>query len=148
MSYLRFSPGDYCAIYRACRPLALEKMSFSLFRRVLIVSLTDNWPNLAERIAGLGEDGVRIIYDHLLERRRGKAKADRKPTLIPEELAAVAEACQSFPLAARFMRYFKAALVRALQEGFPGLASKLSRLSDREFERLYEFVKGRRKGSP
>jgi hypothetical protein len=148
MSYLRFSPGDYCAIYRACRPLAIEKMSLPIFKRVLVGSLSDKRPNLAERIAGLGEDGVRVIYDHLLERRRGKAAADRQPELIAEELAAVAEACQSFPLAARFMRYFKGALVRALQEGFPDLASKLSRLSGSEFERLYEFVKARRKGSP
>jgi hypothetical protein len=146
MSYLRFSPGDYCAIYRACRPLALEKMSLPLLKRVLVVSLSDKRPNLAERIAGLGACQVRLIYDHLLERRRDKAGDGRQPTLIAEELAAVAEACQSFPFAARFMRCFKGALLRALQEGFPDLASKLSLLSDSEFERLCEFVKGRREG--
>jgi hypothetical protein len=64
-----------------------------------------------------------------------------------KELRLVAAACESFPLTSRFLRHLRRWLVQLFQGGVPGLAGKLSSLSDSEFERLYEHIKDRKKGS-
>jgi hypothetical protein len=148
MSYLRFSPGEYRAICRACRRLVVEQLSLRIFKRVLIVSLANKQRKLAERIAVLDECQVYILYDHLLEQRWAKAKEGGQPMLTTDELEMVAEACQCYQFPIRSLHSFKRSLVQVLWGVFPALASKLSRLSDSEFEWLHELVTGRKKGNP
>jgi hypothetical protein len=131
----------------ACRRLVLEKLSLRIFKRVLVVSLANKQRKLAERIAVLDERQVHILYDHLLEQQWAKADRGRQFVMTTDELQALAEACQSYEFPSRFLHSFKCSLVQILRGAFPALASKLSRLSESEFEWLYAQVTGRRKGS-
>jgi hypothetical protein len=62
-------------------------------------------------------------------------------------LRVLAEACEPFVSPVRFVRYLRVALVAHLRDLFPDLARKVARLSERQFERLYEQVTGRSNGS-
>src|SRR5689334_20275891 len=96
MSYLRFTPGEYGALSTTCQQLALAKMSFRTFQRVLVVSLATRLPKLAGRIAGLDEDTIRILYRHMEMRQRNQSRAVDPQKFTKKELRVVAETCGSF----------------------------------------------------
>jgi hypothetical protein len=122
-------------------------MSLRILKRVLVISLSNKRPKLAERIAGLDEGHLHILYDHLLGQRWAEGEESGQPGLTAEELEAFAEACQSYQFPTRLLHSFRDSLVHVLRDFFPGLAGKLSRMSDIEFEWLYQQVTGRRKGT-
>jgi hypothetical protein len=102
---------------------------------------------LAERIAGLNRRQLGILFDHFSPPDSAGAAPGERPAFSREELRVLAEACESFHGPARFVRYLQAALAEHLCALFPDLARKVARLSERQFERLYEQVAGRGNGS-
>jgi hypothetical protein len=147
MTYLRFSPEEYCSLCQLCRPLPPGSDDLAAFKRYLVAALADTQPGLAERIVELDGHQLGILYDHFHEGGPYDEGNDARHGLTPQELRVVAEACRSFRFPVRFVRLFKGSLAHHLGEVFPALAGKLSRLSDSEFEGLYEQVQGRRKGN-
>jgi hypothetical protein len=145
MPYLRFSPEDYHALCRLCSPLTLA-LDLPTFKQLLLYSLADTHPALAERVAALGGHQLGILLDHF-RRRHPAGTGGERHAFSGEELRVLAEACESFHGPARFVRYLQAALAEHLCDWFPDLARKVARLSERQFERLYEQVAGRGNGS-
>jgi hypothetical protein len=147
MTHLRFSPADYRSLCRFCQPplpLGLDALAFT---RLLVTSLAEAHPALAERVAGMSAQKLRILHDHFRGRATADAPADARNAFSRKELNTVAEACESFMRPVRVLRYFRRALVGHLSDFFPNLARKLARLSERQFARLYEHVTRRRDGS-
>jgi hypothetical protein len=147
MTYLRFSPADYRSLCRFCQPplpLCLDALAF---KRLLVTSLAEAHPSLAERVAELRGQKLRILHDHFRGRATADTPAGAGHAFSAEELTTVAEACESFLHPVRFLRHFRVALAGHLRDSFPGLACKLAGLSERQFERLYEHVTRRRGGS-
>jgi hypothetical protein len=147
MTCLRFSPEDYRALGRLCQPLPATGDDLTALKRFLLDSLAETHPPLAERIAGLDGHKMGILFDHFSERAPADAPAGARHAFSGEELRVVAEACASFLHPVRFVRHLRMALVGHLSDLFPHLARKLARLSERQFERLYEHVTRRRDGS-
>jgi hypothetical protein len=147
MTWLCFSPKDYRALSRLCVPLPTARDDLAAFRRFLLESLADVRPALAERIAELDGHKIGVLLDHFSDRAPADASRGRQHLFNGEELRVVAEACASFLHPVRFVRHLRMALVGHLSDLFPHLARKLARLSDRQFERLYEQVTGRGNGS-
>jgi hypothetical protein len=147
MTCLRFAPKDYRALSRFCVPLPTARADLAAFRRFLVESLADARPQLAERIAGLDGHKMGILLDHFSDRAAADAKRGGRHAFNGEELRVVAEACASYLRPVRFVRYLRMSLVGHLSDLFPHLARKVARLSERQFERLYERVTGRSGGS-
>ncbi len=145
MPYLRFSPEDYHALCRLCSPHLTDALDLPAFRQLLLCSLTELHPALAERIAALDGHRLGILYDHFHERAAARQGGDLG--LGPKELHVLREACRCYPTTVRFLRPFKANLVQVLKEVFPALSKKLRRLSDEQFERLYDQVIRRKRDS-
>jgi hypothetical protein len=154
MGYLRFRPEEFQAIWRACAPIDLSDDFFAVFKYFLIESLSRQAAALAQRVAQLSRRELRILYEHLRERkkagrpRRGRPGDGGPPgrgELSAEEVEAVARVCRPFVFHQRFLGSFRAFLVRILGKTEPELARKLTRLSERQIERLYEQVKRRRR---
>jgi hypothetical protein len=147
MTCLRFSPKDYRALSRLCVPLPTPRDDLAAFRRFLIQSLADSRPALAERIAAFDGHKLGVLLDHFSDRAPADAPRGGWRAFNGEELRVLAEACASFLHPVRFVRHLRMALVGHLSDLFPHLARKLAGLSERQFERLYENVTGRRGGS-
>ena len=147
MTHLRFSPADYRSLCRSCQPPLPLSLDTLAFKRLLVTSLAEAHPSLAERVAELSGQKLRILHDHFKGRATADAPAGARHAFSAEELATVAEACESFLHPVRVLGYFRGALVGHLRDFFPGLARKLARLSKRQFARLYEQVTRRRDGS-
>src|SRR5262245_26552444 len=144
MSHLRFSPNEYRTICRLCKRLPLDDLHPLAVTALLTACLFERSPEFASRLAKLSSRQARIFYDHLKTQR----PAQVKPTSFTKnELRAITMACEYFPFTSRFWHHLRRWLVPLLQEVFPSLASKVSSLSDGQFERLCEHVKARRKKS-
>ncbi len=135
MGYLRFTPAEYQAIARV-RRLDLDRYDPHLFRLILVLSLVDAEPELAERIRSLRDGEVRLLRDHL----RGEGK---RRSFTDEEWRAIAEACVSVPADARFARPFQPVLVRHFRKACPSLARKLGRMSVTQFVQVFEQAQRR-----
>jgi hypothetical protein len=147
MSYLRFSPQEYQVICRLAEKLPLSGTELPALKHFLVAYLPLDWLDLTMRISRLDHRQMRLLYERLKKERGETAAADPKHPFTDEEMDAIAEACAAVVFPARFLRYFRASLVNHLRDRFPDLARKIARLSERQFERLYESVKGRSKGS-
>lgn len=145
MPYLRFAPEDYRVLCRLCSPHLTDALDLPAFRQLLLCSLAEGHPALAERVAELDGHRLGILYDHFCQRAAARPGADLG--LGPKELHVLREACRCYPTTVRFLRPFKNNLVQVLREVFPALSRKLRRLSDEQFGRLYEQVLRRDKGS-
>ena len=143
MSYLRLPPADYRAITRVCRSLDLSCYNQPTFRRILVVALTDDWPQLAGRVRELRKAQMQVLYQHL--RAAGNGGARRSFT--PEEVQSLADACVVLSPSARFTRPIRRILVRSFRREAPRLSRKLARLSGAQFDRLYEQMQERRLGN-
>jgi hypothetical protein len=146
MPYLRFSPEDYRTLSRLCSPHLTDALDLPAFRQLLVCSLSESDPALAELIAALDGQRLGILFDHFRE-RAAAPRPERALGLGPKELHVLREACRCYPRTVRFLRPFKENLVELLQGVFPALARKVRRLSDEQFGRLYEQVMRRRKDS-
>jgi hypothetical protein len=147
MTHLRFSPADYRSLRRSCPPPLPTRLDTLAFKRLLVTSLAEAHPSLAERVAELSGQQLRILHHHFRGSATADAPAGARQAFSPEELTTVAEACASVLHPVRFLRHFRDALVGHLRDFCPGLARKLARLSERQFARLYEQVTRRSNGS-
>jgi len=142
-TYLRFTPQEYEAIVKVCRPVDLGDDFFPIFKYFLVESLKDPSPGLAGRIAQLRRGEVGIIFEHLKSKRRlaaGRAcrqVGEADPDLTDQEWQAVARASRAFDLPADFLHSYRAFLVGHFRHSLPELAHKLTRFSDRQMERVY-----------
>lgn len=145
MPYLRFSPEDYRVLCRLCSPHLTGALDLPAFRQLLLCSLNEAHPQLAERIAALDGYHLGILFDHFRQRTAARPQADFG--LGTKELHVLREACRCYPSTVRFLRPFKANLVQVLKEVFPALSRKLRRLSDEEFGRLFDEMIRRKRDS-
>jgi hypothetical protein len=147
MSYLRFSPEEYRVLCRLSEQLPLGGTGLTALRHFLVAYMPLDQLALAKRIARLDNRQMRLLYEHLLGQSQTNAPAGKRPTFTEDELKVISQAidCPRQPL--RFLRLFQWSVVERLSDHSPSLAWKLARLSERQFERLYEHVRGRREGS-
>jgi hypothetical protein len=138
-TYLRFTPREYRAISRTCRSIRLDDDHYPAFQSALVAALRVVQPDLARRVAAFRSYQVGILFEHL------KSRDDTRPTFTAEECRAVARACGSAVLPARFVAWFRDALVGHFREARPDLAEKLARLGERELARLCDRVRQRRR---
>lgn len=146
LTYLRFTPAEFQAIARVCRPLELTEQSFRTFKPFLVASLRGSEPALAERLGRMRSYQIGIIYQYVKERQGAAGAARSRPLrqlLSREDLREVAEACRALPLRDRFQSYARMRLVLHFREASPPLAAKLTGLSDSQFERLCRHVHAR-----
>jgi hypothetical protein len=147
--YLRFTPEEYQDLSDATRPLPL-KGPLTTFRRALVDGLRPGSPSLADRIAGLTERQVSLLFAHLKGQR--DSQGPRKGHSVePEgqpacklsylEWKAIAEACAVIWLRDDSLPSFKGSLVQEVAEVEPALAAKLARLSEGEVALLYRQLK-------
>jgi hypothetical protein len=147
MSYLRFSAEEYQALCRLSEQIPLERMAPFALQDFLVAHLPPQQLGLAKRIARLDNREMRLLHEHLPGPNPDDARQDGWDALTEEELEAVAVAWDSFPYPHRFLGHFREPLVRLFRDNFPGLAQKLARMSEHQFTRLYEYVKGRGEGN-
>jgi hypothetical protein len=147
MSYLRFSPEEYQIISRLAQEIPLSGDDPHALKHFLVAYLPLDRLDLTMRISRLDNGQMRLLHEHLKNERKDGAGADGKHHFTAEEMDAVAEACASLVSPTRFLRYFRTSLVDHLRDIYPELARKIARLSERQFERLYEQVKRRKKDS-
>ncbi len=146
MSYLRFSPEEYGIISRLAQEIPLSGADLPALKHFLVAYLPLHRLDLTMRISRLDNRQMRLLYEHLKNERKDAA-ADGRTLFTEAEMDTVAEACASLVAPTRFLRFFRSALVDHLRDDYTELARKIARLSERQFERLYEQIKGRRKGS-
>jgi hypothetical protein len=137
VAHIRLSPGEYQAVQDLCRPLNFSRYDPYTLRRLLVHSLADMLPELARRIAGLRGRELRLLHGHLREQQRPEGQHG----LSAEELVVFVQAGGPLLLNARFVHPLKRALAQHFREGYPELATKLDRLSHRQFEVLCEQVR-------
>jgi hypothetical protein len=151
LSYLRFTPGEYRALCQLCRPLDLHRLDAAELRAFLIPALAGTLPTLGERIAAFHDRELRLLHEHLRERKEARSSTSARVTvagLSPEEVTALAEAFRSYPFLSRFIRFLRGSLVQYFRENYPNLAAKLARMNDHDFEQLHTQMQTRRKGGP
>jgi hypothetical protein len=145
MPYLRFAPEDYATLCRLCSPHSLPALDLLAFKRLLLATLSEAHPALAERIAELDGHRLAILYDHFAARAAARRSEAPEHGLGPKELHVLREACRCYPGTVRFLRPFRANLVNVLRPVFPALAKKVARLSDEQFRRLHrQLTQGKR----
>ena len=142
MAHLRFTPEDYCAIAALCRAIHLRDECFPIFRYFLAEALHERHPELAGRIALLGERPLRLLFRHVQACRRratrgSEGKGARRCGLSAEEFKAVARATRYFVLHGGEASAFREFLAHYFRAEAPALADKLARLSDRAVNALY-----------
>jgi hypothetical protein len=147
MSYLRFSSEEYEIISRLAQEIPLSGADLPALKHFLVAYLPLQRLDLTMRISRLDNRQMRLLYEHLKNDRKEAAGTEGKHLFTDEEVDTVAEACASLVGPTRILRYYRASLVDHLRDAHPELARKVARLSERQFEHLYEEVKGRRKGS-
>jgi hypothetical protein len=146
MTYLRFSPEEYRSLCRFCQPPLPRGLDLLAFKQLLLTTLSEAQPSLAERIAELDGHKLGLLFDHFAE--RASAGVPGGPhELSVKELQVLTQACRSYPATVRFLRPFQASLVELLGEVFPSLSRKLGRMSASQFERLYEQLTRRKRDS-
>ena len=147
MSYLRFSPDEYGLISRLAQEIPLSGADLPALKHFLVAYLPLDRLELTMRISRLDNRQMRLLYEHLKNEQQDTARTVGGHLFTEEEMDTVAEVCASIVSPTRFLRYFRMGLINHLRDLHPELARKVARLSERQFERLYEQVKGRRKGS-
>jgi hypothetical protein len=139
MTYLRFSRSEYQALADACRGVDLQALPLRAFQRLLVSSLSGT---LAVRVGRFTPEQVRVLAEHL----RAEAGLGAPHHLTAEEFDAFAAACAPLLADARFLLPVLGALIRLFENSFPDLATKLARLTYRQFETLCEEVQARMSG--
>jgi hypothetical protein len=139
VGYLRLTPQEYRAVAAVCAALDLRGQHPPDFRRYLAECLEPTFPDLAERVTCFTNGQVRALLSHL----RQPPPADSPIPLSAWEVGVLAEACGQLFGYDRFLGPLRAALVRSLRSVCPGLATRMARLTARQFERLWEEVRRR-----
>jgi hypothetical protein len=118
----------------------LREGFFPKFQCFLVTTLRETLPELAGRIARLRKGQLRLLFDHVRGRQRGE-----ECKLTQEEFQELAQACQALASRHRLLHFYKDTLVRHFLEVRPGLAGKLTRMSQDQFQGLYEQIRERRR---
>jgi hypothetical protein len=155
--FLRFTRDEYESITQACRSLPPSD-SPRVFQRALVGALREDHPSLAERIAGLPQEQVRLIREHL------QSQAVSTMTQAPaaeltmdgeagyglsfQEWRVISQVCALLFLFLDTPLLCKEALLRRIGEEAPPLAEKLAGLSDEEVMSLYRRAKSGRRWCP
>jgi len=145
LSYLRFTPHDFATLTSLCRQHRLGERNLPTFKRLLVAALEAVAPELGRRVAGLRGSRLELLFHHFRDRTPLLPRAE-PPEFTPEELVAVAEACQATPFPVRLVRPFKGVLIERFEGEWPDLARKLRWLSGQEFELLYGQLGSRGEG--
>ena len=148
MSYLRLSPEEYRVLFRLCKQLPLGTTGLTAFRHFLVAYMPLDQLELAKRIARLDDRPMRLLHKHLLGRSQTNAPAGKRYALTEEEVTVIIQTIDFPRHPLRFLWLVRKSMVERLSDHSPSLAWKLARLSERQFERLYERVRGRKEGSP
>jgi len=148
MSYLRLSPEEYRVLCRLCEQLPLGATGLTAFRHFLVAYMPLDQLELAKRIARLDDRPMRLLHKHLLGWSQTNALAGKRDAFTEEELKLITRTIDFPRHPLRLLRHFQKSMVERLSDSYPSLAWKLARLSERQFERLYEHVRGRKEGSP
>jgi hypothetical protein len=143
LAHLRFIPDEYRAIECLCRPLQLHDVRPNFVKRLLVASLSDTLPHLAERIARLNPDQLRLLLTHL----HGRSPVKSAHGLTADEVELLTEAAGPLFAHARFAHLLKRSVVRQLSVCHPDLALKVDRLSLAQFTHLVEEVTERSRGN-
>jgi hypothetical protein len=147
MSYLRFSPNEYHAIRRLTQAISLAEVDPPALQHYLVAHLPAQRLQLALRVARLNNRQMQLLREHFLVHQQSYAPEGDKLAFTEEELEVVSQAIDFPRHSLRFLRLFQKSMVDCLSEASPSLAGKLARLSERQFGRFYEYVKGRKEGS-
>jgi hypothetical protein len=147
MSYLRFSPEEYRSLCRLCEQLPLGATGLTAFRHFLVAYMPLDQLELAKRIARPDDRPLRLLRKHLLGRSQTNALEGDKLPFTEEELELITQAIDFPRHPLRFLWLVRKSMVEHLSDHSPSLARKLARLSERQLERLYEHVRGRKEGS-
>ncbi len=142
MAYIRFTPDEYRAIACLCRPLNLGKTRPRFLKRLLVASLANSDPRLAERIARLSPEQLSVLITHLHK----PTPAEQPHGLTEAEVELVAEAGGLLIGHTRFTHVLKRTLVRRLVEWHPTLAAKVERLAAQQFGLLCQEANERARG--
>jgi len=145
VAYLRFTPQEYRALCRARRVVDLRTDDPNFFQVSLLFALADDWPRLAERVAGLLPSQLIVLRNHL-RALTGDVGPGPGQDFTPAELEALAQARGTGLATVRPIGPFRDVLVRHFEKVSPVLAKKLAGLSGPQLERLWEEV--RRRGRP
>jgi len=142
VTYLRFTPTDYRALRSLYRELTFPDDRPSFIQRLLVMTLADLLPPLAERIAGLSRKEFRLLLDHL----RPLPQPALSHGLTPEHVEVIAEASGPLLPHTRYAHLLQRALARRLADSRPYLALKVVCLTSRQFKLLCEEINGRVRG--
>jgi hypothetical protein len=137
VNHIRFSPAELDALSRAWQERDLHKHPPHFFKRALVQALGDRHPELAARIARFGNAALRILGNHL----RTPQPLDEQHDFTAEEIAVLAAAGGALLFHARFIQALRRTLVQHFRNDRPDLATKLDRLSLRQFESLCAQVR-------
>jgi hypothetical protein len=137
VNYLRFSPAEYEAVSGVWQARDLNDQPPHAFKLVLVRGLRTRLPELAERIARFGPAALRILGNHLRERQ----PVDDRHDFTVEEVRMLTAVGGSLLFHARFIRALRRTLVQHFHDEHPELATKLDRLSLRQFETLCAQVR-------
>jgi hypothetical protein len=143
VAYLRFTPDEYRAIANLCRPFDLRNTRPRLVKQMLVASLADPLPPLADRIARLDHNQFHLLLIHL----QGRAPVERPHGLTAGEVELAVEAGGPWLAQARFAHMLKRAIVQRLAERHTDLAAKVERLSLAQFAQLSQQVRERARGN-
>src|SRR5262249_54074954 len=111
-------------------------------KRLLVMTLAEALPLLAERIAGLSHQEFKLLLSHL----RPRPQSEPSHGLTPDEVEAIAAAGVLLLPHTRFATALKRAIVRRLAEWRPDLSMKVLTLSLRQFTSLCAQINGRARG--
>jgi hypothetical protein len=155
--FLRFTRDEYESIARASRSLPPCDSSRA-FQRALSDALRDDHASLAERIAGLPTEQVRLIREHLqFEAVATMTEAPAAEVLMAgeagyglsfQEWRILSQVCALLFLFSDTPLLCKEALVRRIGEEAPSLAEKLADLDDEQIMNLYRRAKSGRRWCP
>jgi hypothetical protein len=137
VNYLRFSPAEYEAVSGVWQARDLNDQPPHAFKLALVRGLGGQLPELAERIARFGPTSLRILGNHLRERQ----PVDDQHDFTAEEIRMLTSAGGNLVFQARFIRALRRTLVQHFHGEHPELATKLDRLSLRQFETLCAQVR-------
>ena len=148
MSFLRLSPEEYRVLCRLCEQLPLGGTDPTALRHFLVANMPLDQLELAKRIAQLDNRPMRLLRKHLLGRSQTNAPAGKRYAFTEEEVTVITRTIDFPRHPLRLLRHSQKSMVERLSDSYPSLAWKLVRLGERQFERLYEHVRGRKEGSP
>ena len=144
--FLRFTPGHYQLLCRACRNLPLCS-SYVAFQGSLAAALRGLDEELARRIGRLTKRQIRTLRTHM-EAKVGAAEPEPTCELSYPEWRAVSAANALLCLSGDCPKAFRKQLLGEVRAADPVLAKKLRRLDEGQVATLYKRLKAGKRWCP